>query len=525
MEIRLLGPVELLSPRGPVPIGSGKQRALLAFLALHPQRLLTYDALIDGLWGDDPPEGTVEALRFHVSRLRGILRQVDDADRLRTRPGGYQLVLDDDAVDVLRFERAIAGARLARSEGATPDTVSRAFRDALDLWVGPALADINGEPFVVGERRRLEELRLVATEDYFAAELAAARHSEAVGELERMVDRDPLRERLWELLITALYRSGRQADALAAYQRLRRILADELGIEPSGPVRQLEHDVLIQAPGLALPSTDPAPVADAIDEPVTVLADAEPPLPEANVRPPRRLATAALALGIVALALFWPGTVSVLIAVLAVVYGTLAARRARRAGRPTARRATLAIVTGVVAFCTSVGVIVYGEVAPDSDMADHAEASDDSDTTDRTEAPNGLPAEGRPTSIDMLVVGDCSNIMTRIDTPESGAGVSEIPRTVLHVPCEEPHEHELYDLFELAAGPYPGDEQMRTFAIEQCSAEFQNYVGISPDQSELDFFYAYPDRNFWEQGFREGGCSLYHNAGLDLTGSMRGSRR
>jgi DNA-binding SARP family transcriptional activator len=177
MDIRLLGPVELYASRGPVPIGSAKQRALLAFLALQPQRLLTYDALIDGLWGQEHPDATVQAVRFHVSRLRGILRQVDDADRLRTRPGGYQFVIDDDAVDVLRFERGVAGARHARSEGAAPDVVSRAFREALDLWVGPALADINGEPFVVGERRRLEELRLAASEDYFAAELAAGRHS------------------------------------------------------------------------------------------------------------------------------------------------------------------------------------------------------------------------------------------------------------------------------------------------------------------------------------------------------------
>jgi hypothetical protein len=115
--------------------------------------------------------------------------------------------------------------------------------------------------------------------------------------------------------------------------------------------------------------------------------------------------------------------------------------------------------------------------------------------------------------------------LTRIVTPEPGAGVSQLPRTVLRVPCEEPHEHELYDLFELAAGPYPGDEQMRAFAIEHCSAEFQNYVGISPDESELDFFYVYPDRNFWEQGYREGGCSLFHGAGVHLTGSMQGSRR
>ncbi|MGH9260708.1 MAG: AfsR/SARP family transcriptional regulator, partial [Acidimicrobiales bacterium] len=314
MEIRLLGPVELYSARGPVPIGSAKQRALLAFLALHPQRLVTYDVLIDGLWGDEPPDATVQALRFHVSRLRGILRQADDADRLRTRPGGYQLVIAEDAVDVLRFERAIAGARLARSEGAAPDAVGRAFRDALDWWVGPALADINGEPFVVGERRRLDEIRLSATEDYFAAELAAARHAEAVGELERMVDRHPLRERLWELLITALYRSGRQADALAAYQRVRRILADELGIEPSTPLRQLEHQVLLQDAGLAAPSTSPRPGSHPSDVPLTAAADAEPPPAQADARAPR--------------------------------------------GRATNRRATVAIITGVVAFSASVGLLL-----------------------------------------------------------------------------------------------------------------------------------------------------------------------
>ena len=303
MEIRLLGPVELHSARGPVPIGSAKQRALLAFLALHPQRLLTYDALIDGLWGDEPPEGTIEALRFHVSRLRGVLRQADDADRLRTRPGGYQLVVDEEAVDALCFERAVAGARLARSDGASPDAVSRAFRDGLDLWVGPAFADINGEPFVVGERRRLEELRLAATEDYFAAELAGARHSDAVGELEQLVDRHPLRERGWELLITALYRSGRQADALAAYQRLRRILADELGIEPSAPLRELEHRVLVQDTGLARPSAGPGAVWHSDDDPLPAPADAAPPTAEATVRPRRHLATTALALGILALGL------------------------------------------------------------------------------------------------------------------------------------------------------------------------------------------------------------------------------
>jgi DNA-binding SARP family transcriptional activator len=481
MEIRLLGPVELYSARGPVPIGSAKQRALLAFLALHPQRLLTYDVLIDGLWGHDPPDATVQALRFHVSRLRGILRQADDADRLRTRPGGYQLVIAEDAVDVLRFERAIAGARLARSEGAAADTVSRAFRDALDLWVGPALADVNGEPFVVGERRRLEELRLAATEDYLAAELAAARHADAVGELERMVDRHPLRERLWELLITALYRSGRQADALAAYQRVRRILADELGIEPSAPLRQLEHQVLLQDAGLAAPSTSPRPGSDPSDEPLTAAADAEPPPAEADARAPR--------------------------------------------GRATNRRATVAIITGVVAFSASVGLLLYRHVTSDSETADRTEVSNDSETADRTEVSNQPPAEGRETPISMLQVGDCLNVLPRPDPTVQSGGVTQVPETVLLVPCEGPHEQEVYHLFELAAGPYPGDEQVQGLALEQCSSQFQNYVGVPPDESELDFFYVFPMQYTWELGNRRGGCSLLHPAGLDLTGSMAGSRR
>jgi DNA-binding SARP family transcriptional activator len=537
MEIRLLGPVELLSARGPVPIGSAKQRALLAFLALHPQRLLTYDALIDGLWGHDPPDETLNALRFHVSRLRGILRQADDADRLRTRPGGYQLVLAEDAVDVLRFEKTIAAARRARSEGATPEAVSRAFHDALDLWVGPALADINGEPFVVGERRRLEELRLAATEDYFAAELAGGRHAQAVAELERMVDHHPLRERLWELLITALYRSGRQAHALAAYQRLRRILADELGLEPSAPLRELEHMVLVQDTVLARPSTRPGPVSDTNKEPLTP-ADAKRPHAKADVRVPRGLATTALALGILALGLFWLGAVSTLIALLAGVCGSIAVRSAITAGRPVDRRAILAIATSVVAFSAGVGLLLYRYVTPDGDTEDRIEVSDDSDRgnrpavpddteTDRTMVSNDFSVHDGLTPIAAIQVGDCFNLLYP-QPPPPGASVTQLldtGGTVSRVPCEEPHESETYHLFELGFGPYPGDEQVQAQAIERCSVQFQSYVGVTPDESALDFYYVYPDQSVWKQGIRLGGCSLHDATGLDLTGSMAGSRR
>jgi DNA-binding SARP family transcriptional activator len=533
MEIRLLGPVELVSARGPVPIGSEKQRALLAFLALRPQRLVTNDALVDGLWGDDPPDGTVKALRFHVSRLRGILRQADAADTLLTRPGGYLLAVAEDAVDVVRFERAVAGARLARSDGAAPDAVSSALRDALALWAGPALADINGEPFVAGERRRLEELRLVATEDYFAAELAGGRHAETVGELERMIDSHPLRERLWELLITALYRSGRQADALAAYQRVRRILADELGIEPSATLRELEHKVLVQDAELAPPSTSARPVPQSNDESLTA-ADAEPPPVAANVQPSRGLATSALALGVLALGLPWLSVVvSTLIAVLAVVCGTIAARRARTRGRLVEWRATVAIITGAITFSASLGLPLYRHVTADSETADaetaaSPEASSEaggSETAAGTDVSREEPVHGREVSIRTLQVGDCLNVLPGTDSPVQPGGVTEVAETVLLVPCEGPHDQEVFHLFELAAGPYPGDEPVEALAREQCTAQFQEYVGVAPEWSGLDFFYVWPSRDTWESGNRRGGCSLFDATGHRLTGSMAGSRR
>jgi DNA-binding SARP family transcriptional activator len=474
MDIRLLGPVELYAPRGPVPIGSAKQRALLAFLALQPQRLMTNEALIDGLWGQEHPDATVQALRFHVSRLRGILRQVDDADRLRTRPGGYQFVIPDDAVDVLRFERGIAGARHARSEGAAPDVVSRAFRDALDLWAGPALADINGEPFVVGERRRLEELRLAASEDYFGAELAAGHHAEAVPELERMVDRHPLRERFWALLMTALYRSGRQADALAAYQRVRRILADELGLEPSAALRELEHRILVQDTGLARPETLPEHVSDANEKPV-IVADAPPPRAEGSRRRRRGLATVALMLGI------------------------------------------LALTAGI-------GLSLYRRVTSEGETATRTEVPDDGETQDRTGTTRHVGFVDR-IPIQNLRVGDCFNVEPTPVAPTGGAGSSQIALYVPRMPCEEPHDRELYHLFQHATGPYPGEDVVAAHAIEQCTTQFQQYVGVSAGESALDLYYVYPARVHWEQGFRGGGCSLFDESGVALTGSMAGSGR
>jgi DNA-binding SARP family transcriptional activator len=537
MEIRLLGPVELVSERGPVPIGSAKQRALLAFLALHPQRLLTHEVLIDGLWGDDPPDGTIEALRFHVSRLRGILRQVDDADRLRTRPRGYQLVLDENAVDALRFERAIAGARSARSEGASPDVVSGVFRDALGLWVGPALADINGEPFVVGERRRLEELRLSAAEDYFTAELAGARHTEAVAELEHMVESHPLRERYWELLITALYRSDRQADALAAYQRLRRILADELGIEPSAPLRELEHRVLVQDTGLARPATGP----DAAwhpngEEPAAVPTDTVPAPSESPRRWPRVLAALSLALGIVALCLFWLGAAAIIIALAALAGGAVAATRATGVDHHARRTATAGIVTGMVALAAAITPLLTPH--NETITADPTEESDDGETTttrarpsttrtpaNQTTVSNDFSVYDDLTPVSSLQVGDCFDTVPG-NTAPAGASVSQIlTATISLVPCGEPHDREVYYGFDLPAGPHPGDQQMQAQVRDLCSVQFEFFVGVPPEASVMEFVYVYPDSSQWALGVRRGGCALYDPAGTQLTGSMAGARR
>jgi DNA-binding SARP family transcriptional activator len=457
MEIRMLGPVEVLSAHGPVPIGSAKQRALLAFLALQPRRLVTTDALVDGLWGDDPPDGTVKALRFHISRLRAILRQADAADVLQTRPHGYLLAIAEDAVDAGRFEKAVACARRARAEGADPAAVGGALRDALGLWAGPALADIDGAPFVVGERRRLEELRLGATEDCIDAELAAGRHVEAVGELEPLVDRHPLRERLWELLITALYRSGRQADALAAYQRLRRILAEELGIEPSARLRELERSVLLQdaelAPRPAGPGPAPAEVAGEL--PIGAVDDGEPPPPpKATGRQGRGFAAVAL------------------------------------------------VIAAVVALLAGAGLVLYRH------------ATGDGDTATDTEVTRDDPLSGREVPLSSLRVGNC------FDLPLSAA--SSVPTLVWLVPCARPHAAEVFHTFELAAGPYPGDDEVGGLAYHECATNFVRYVGVdNPRRGDLTYRFAAPSRYQWESGYRSGGCALFNRAGHDLTGSMR----
>jgi predicted ATPase/class 3 adenylate cyclase len=225
------------------------------------------DALIDAIWPVNPPETAAKALHVYVSGLRRALRP-PASELLETRPLGYALALPPDALDRDRFEHLLAEGRSARAAG--DPAAGETLREALSLWHGPPLADFRYEPFAQAEIGRLEELRLAALEERIDVDLDLGRHAELVGELEGLVSLHPLRERLRGQLMLALYRSGRQAEALDAYQETRRALVDELGIDPSPPLRELEAAILRQDAALALPTaaalgSSPTPAAEAVE--------------------------------------------------------------------------------------------------------------------------------------------------------------------------------------------------------------------------------------------------------------------
>ena len=249
MEYRILGPLEVARAGRVVPIGAGRQRALLVLLLLHRNQALPTDRLIDELWGDCPPATAVKILQNAVSQLRRTLS--DGA--LVTEGHGYALMVEPGAMDVDEFERAIEQARTAM---VAMDAASAAagFRRALALWRGAALGDLASEPFARAEAARLEERRAVAFEERVEADLALGKHADLVGELEAAIALEPLRERRRSLLVLALDRSGRQAQALQAYQDTRRVLSGELGLEPGPDLRRLEQAVLQHDPSLDLPA-------------------------------------------------------------------------------------------------------------------------------------------------------------------------------------------------------------------------------------------------------------------------------
>jgi serine/threonine protein kinase/WD40 repeat protein len=245
VRFAVLGPLEVFGEDGPVPLGGPKQRIVLAHLVLGANRVVSAERLIDALWQEDLPEDPKSTLRVYVSRIRSSL----GLDVIEGRSPGYLLKADRDEVDALRFEDLLGEARSNGSESRTTD---RILGEALALWRGPALADLESEPSLAGEIARLEELRLEAIEEKAAAELQLGHHIRVVAELETLTRLHPLRERLWGELMLALYRSDRQGEALAAFDRARTMLSEELGIDPSHELRLLHERILRQDADLEL---------------------------------------------------------------------------------------------------------------------------------------------------------------------------------------------------------------------------------------------------------------------------------
>jgi DNA-binding SARP family transcriptional activator len=242
MEFRILGPLEAVDGDNTLPLGGERQRALLALLLTRPNSVVSTDRLVDELWGDHPPKAALNTIQYYVSQLRKTL----GADRIVTRPPGYLIRIEPEELDLARFERL--------SEEGTVESLHA----ALELWRGPALADLADESFARDEASRLEELRLVVQERRIEADLESGGTAELVAELEQLVAEHPLRERLRGQLMIALYRSGRQAEALTAYQAARSTLVEELGLEPGLELQELERAILRQDPSLDLVREPPA---------------------------------------------------------------------------------------------------------------------------------------------------------------------------------------------------------------------------------------------------------------------------
>ena len=251
MLFRVLGPLAVEHEGGSLPLGGHKQRALLALLLLHANRVVSRDVLVDGLWAGEPPRSALHSLEVYVSRLRKLV-----GERLRTRPAGYVLEVEPDELDARCFEDELARGRAVLRAG-EPTTAAEILREALALWRGRPFEDVAYEQFVQVEAARLDELRLACLEERIEADLARGEHAGLVAEVEALVSRYPLRERVHEQLMLALYRSGRQAEALRVYRDARRRLV-EIGVEPSQALRRLEQailqqDALLEAPRASSP--------------------------------------------------------------------------------------------------------------------------------------------------------------------------------------------------------------------------------------------------------------------------------
>jgi DNA-binding SARP family transcriptional activator len=266
VEVRVLGPLEVREDDERLALGGLKQRALLAILALHANEVVSTDRLIDELWGAEAPQTAAKSLQVHVSQLRKVLepnrKSGEAGELLLTRSPGYLLNLEPDQLDAERFKRLSGEGRQALAKGDS-ETAAAKLSEALGLWRGAPLADLTYASFAQAEISRLEEMRLAALEDRIEAEIECGRHTGVIGDLERLISAEPLRERPRRQLMLALYRSGRQAEALEVYREAHRSLVDELGIEPGRELKELQAAILRQDPDLDLtrPVEEPSAAA------------------------------------------------------------------------------------------------------------------------------------------------------------------------------------------------------------------------------------------------------------------------
>jgi DNA-binding SARP family transcriptional activator/streptogramin lyase len=298
MEFRILGPLEVLDENGPVPLGTLKERVVLAVLLLHTNEVVSRERLIDELWGASPPPTAKKAVSVYLSKLRKTLARGGE-DPITPAAGGYRIAVEPEQLDAARAQRFIADAA-ERTAAGDLDASAQLFRDALALWRGPTLAGITLESQGRDDVARLDELRLTALMDRIDCDLAQGGHERVLGELQVLVREHPLGERLRAQQMLALYRSDRQADALDAYQQARHVLVDDLGIDPSESLQRLQQAILRHDPALERPAGTTA--VNGAASPSVVLEAAAPRRRVAARLRHRRLLTAAVAVAVAAVA-------------------------------------------------------------------------------------------------------------------------------------------------------------------------------------------------------------------------------
>ena len=363
IQARILGPLEIDVADTRVEIKGGKQRELLAVLLIHAGDVVSADSIIEALWGESPPPSALKTLQALVSRLRSTLGAASGA--LETHGHGYRILLEPHRLDATAFRVGLEEGRRALARG-DASTAAALLRDALALWRGPALVEFRYDDFAQSEIARLDELRLAALEERIEADLALGRQQELVVELEELVAEQPLRERLRGQLMLALYRSGRQAEALSTYQEGRRALAEELGLEPGEGLQRLERQILDHDPEIAAPERATRPRL----------------VPTAVWRRPRRIAAA--------------GALVLVAAIAAAVFQSTRGREQVEVARAVALDPESGDVVASVPLGTAPGTVAIGEGSVwvlDSDDKTISQIDPDSRKVVRTFSTSSTPTD------------------------------------------------------------------------------------------------------------------------------------